>query len=166
MQLTHEAHMRPKDSFKDVIVLCDRVKGPANLGSIFRLADAFGVSEIVFGGASLDLSSSRLKRTARNTHKKVRFRESGHVLTTLEELHAKGYHSIAIEITDSSIPIQQINRNELEKVVLIVGDENFGVSESLLELVTCTAHIPMLGHNSSMNVAQALGIGLYELTRP
>ena len=165
MQLTHEAHSSPIDNTKDIIVLCDHVKGPANIGSIFRLSDAFGVNEIIFGGQALDLSSSRLKRTARNTHHKVRFRESADLQPTLQELHSQGYHSIAIEITDQSIPLHTLARTTWDKVVVIVGDENFGISEGLLKLVSQTAHIPMLGVNSSMNVAQALGIALYEITR-
>ena len=165
MQLTHESHTKPEGSSKDIIVLCDHVKGPANIGSIFRLSDAFGVTEIIFGGHLLDLSSSRLKRTARNTHEKVRFRESEDLQTTLKELHAQGYRSIAIEITDNSMPIQKLPSGVLDKVVLIVGDENFGVSDSLLKMTEHNAHISMMGTNSSMNVAQALGIALYEITR-
>lgn len=165
MQLTHQAHNIPKDNSKDIIVLCDHVKGPANIGSIFRLSDAFGVKEIIFGGPSVDISSSRLKRTARNTQDKVRFRESANLQLTLQELHAQGYHSIAIEITDQSIPLHKLSNTAWDKVVLIIGDENFGISEGILKMVTQTGHISMLGINSSMNVAQALGIALYELTR-
>ena len=165
MQLTHEAHIKPEGSSKEIIVLCDHVKGPANIGAIFRLSDAFGVNEIIFGGHPIDLTSSRLKRTARNTHEKVRFRESEDLQTTLNDLHSQGYQSIAVEITLSSIPIQKINNEGLKKVVLILGDENFGISEGILEMATHTAHIKMLGMNSSMNVAQALGIALYEITR-
>lgn len=165
MQLTHNAHTKSSNSSKDIVVLCDHVKGPANIGSIFRLCDAFGVTEIVFGGHPLDVTSGRLKRTARNTHEKVSFRESENVQTSLKELHAQGYHSIAIEITDNSIPLQKAANSGLHKVVLIVGDENFGVSESLLKMTEQIAHITMLGTNSSMNVAQALGIALYEITR-
>jgi tRNA G18 (ribose-2'-O)-methylase SpoU len=135
------------------------------MGSIFRLADAFGVNEIIFGGGTLDLSSNRLRKTARNTHEKVRFRESIQLSIALEELHSQGYTSIAIEITDTSTPLQTLNSRSFKKTAVIVGDENFGISERLLELATFTAHIPMLGNNSSMNVAQALGIALYELTR-
>jgi tRNA G18 (ribose-2'-O)-methylase SpoU len=165
VQLTHKDHITTNSISKDIIILCDHVKGPANLGSIFRLADAFGVTEIFFATGTLDVSSNRLKKTARHTHEKVRFRESEQCITTLEELHLQGYTSIAIEITDTSIPLQTLPCNTLEKVVLIIGDENFGISDDLLAMVTFTAHIPMLGTNSSMNVAQALGIALYELTR-
>lgn len=165
MQLTHEAHSKPKDDAKDIIVLCDHVKGPANIGSIFRLSDAFGVNEIIFGGLSLDLSSSRLKRTARNTHEKVRFRESADLQITLQELHTQGYDSLALEITDQSIPLHTLPKIAWDKVVIIIGNENFGISENLLRKVSQTGHISMLGINSSMNVAQALGIALYEITR-
>jgi tRNA G18 (ribose-2'-O)-methylase SpoU len=46
-----------------------------------------------------------------------------------------------------------------------LGNERLGVSEQLLKQVQHTAHIEMFGANSSMNVAQATAIALYELTK-
>ena len=48
---------------------------------------------------------------------------------------------------------------------MIVGNENFGISESVLKKVDQTVHITMYGNNSSMNVVQATAIGLYVLTK-
>ena len=48
---------------------------------------------------------------------------------------------------------------------LILGDENFGVSEFVLEQCDAVVHINMYGNNSSMNVAQATSIALYEFTK-
>ncbi|RMB59493.1 TrmH family RNA methyltransferase [Dokdonia sinensis] len=162
-QLSHTDHSKPHIS-KQIILMCDGVQSPANIGSLFRLGDAFGVDEIIFGGVQIDLSSNRLRRTARNTYEVVRFRESEYLTTTLTQLHSEGYSSIALEITQNSIPIDQI-KTKPKKVVLIIGNERNGVSEELLKLSQHTAHIPMLGNNSSMNVAQAAAIAFYELRR-
>ena len=161
-QLTHDNH-RNKSVTTEIILACDHVKGPANIGAIFRLADAFQVSEIIFCGSEIDVTSNRLKKTARNTQAMVRFHESESLLKTLEELHTKEYTSIALEITAKSTPIRAFTNTASKNLVLIIGDENYGVSDAVLDMVAHTLHIPMYGANSSMNVAQATAIALYEL---
>ena len=46
-----------------------------------------------------------------------------------------------------------------------IGNERQGVSERILKQVQEVVHIEMFGKNSSMNVAQATAIALYELTK-
>ena len=46
-----------------------------------------------------------------------------------------------------------------------VGDENFGVSDHILNYSDAVIHIDMFGQNSSMNVVQATSIALYEMTK-
>lgn len=162
-QLSHSDHKRSTSSGR-IVLLCDGVQSPANIGSLFRLGDAFGVDEIIFGGVHVDLSSNRLRRTARNTYEVVRFRESEHLPTTLSQLHNEGFSSIAVEITASSTPLNKL-KISAKKLVLIIGNERNGISDELLELSQNTVHIPMLGNNSSMNVAQAAAVAFYELRR-
>lgn len=161
-QLTHNHH-KNKAVATEIILVCDHVKGPANIGAIFRLADAFQVSEIIFCGSEINITSNRLKKTARNTQGIVRFHESESLITTIEELHTKAYTCIALEITAKSTSIQDFDHTPSKKIALIIGDENYGVSNTILEIVTHTLHIPMYGVNSSMNVAQATAIALYAL---
>ena len=52
-----------------------------------------------------------------------------------------------------------------DKICLIVGSENAGVSQDLLNISDYTIHIPMFGQNSSMNVATACAIAVFELAR-
>lgn len=161
-QLTHESYENSTVD-RNIILLCDHVKSPANIGAIFRLADAFAVSEIIFCGISIDLTSSRLKKTARNTQESVRFHESETPIEKLKELHLKGYTSIALEITSQSIPIHSFDATDYDKLILVIGDERHGISPDVLNSTHHTLHIPMYGYNSSMNVAQATAIALYNL---
>lgn len=161
-QLTHDHHQHINVNHQ-IVLLCDHVKGPANIGAIFRLADAFQVSEIIFCGEPIDITSNRLKKTARNTQSLVRFHESESSLNALDQLHAESFMSIALEITAKSTAIQAFKNTATKNIVLVIGDENHGVSHAILEKVHHTLHIPMYGANSSMNVAQATAIALYAL---
>ena len=64
-----------------------------------------------------------------------------------------------------SQPIYNFNTPINQNIALIVGDENFGISEDVLKLCDAVIHIPMYGQNSSMNVVQATNIALYEITK-
>ncbi len=145
-----------------VVVLCDGLSSPANIGGLFRICEAFGVEQILFSNGNIDFNSSRLKRTARETYKSVDYAICDDITITLKGLIKKGYDIIALEISDISIPSERITLDK-KAVVLIIGNEQFGVSEEILALTSKHMHIEMYGENSSMNVVQATGIALYTL---
>jgi tRNA G18 (ribose-2'-O)-methylase SpoU len=72
---------------------------------------------------------------------------------------------VSLEITSESIDIEEFIVNGNGKICLILGSENSGVSQALLDCSDVTIHIPMLGNNSSMNVANACSIAAYEIIR-
>ncbi len=164
MQRHHNNTNFPKID-TDIILLCDGVNSPANIGSLLRIADSFGVQKVLFGAVTIDINSPRLKRTARSAQNWTKIEDNIDVLETLEAYKKKGYTSIALEITDKSDPIQQSNFLNLEKILLIIGDESAGVSNLILENCKLHRHITMFGKNSSMNVSQATSIALYEITK-
>lgn len=164
MQLTHQQHKTNTKEFPVTVVL-DQVIGEANVGSIFRLSDAFGIKEIVFGKIRPSLTSKRLKKTARNTQEYVKFQYQENLEKFIIQKKENGYKIIALEITESSIPLQDLSLQPSENIILIAGNENFGISENILQQCDKIVHISMFGNNSSMNVAQAVGIALYEITK-
>lgn len=147
-----------------IIVVCDAVSSPANIGALFRVSEAFGVEEIIFCGPSIDLSSTRVKRTARNTLEKVPYSIKEDVLSELQQLKTNGYELLALEITNNSVLLENLHLNE-SKVAIIIGNERNGISKAALNMVSQTIHLEMYGKNSSMNVVQAAGIALYSITK-
>ena len=70
-----------------------------------------------------------------------------------------------MEITSSSKPLEELEFSKNKKIALLIGNEIQGVSEYFLKNAHQVTHIEMFGKNSSMNVVQATGIALYEITR-
>ncbi|MBT8318675.1 MAG: TrmH family RNA methyltransferase [Gramella sp.] len=163
-QLTHKETSFQKTEFP-IILLLDNITGEANLGSIFRLADAFGINKLIFCGTPPNLKSNRLKRTARNTYNTVDFEYHEDSVETIMTLKESGYKCLGIEITSSSEPINSFTLEKVQNILLIAGNERHGISEEVLKLCEEFYHIEMFGENSSMNVAQSIGIALYEITR-
>ncbi|MFB9055591.1 TrmH family RNA methyltransferase [Mariniflexile ostreae] len=163
MQLTHYNTKFIKRNFP-IILVCDNVSNASNIGSLFRLSDAFGVEKIIFCGLHVPLGR-KIAKTSRATEKVVAHHVSEQTLPVVERLKKEGYHIISLEITHTSIPLNTFTFSKENPIALIVGDENFGVSESILKLSDNIIHIEMFGKNSSMNVAQATNITLYEMTK-
>ena len=84
-------------------------------------------------------------------------------ITSLIESYAS-YQLIALEITDESKALETLKVENDKPVALIVGNENFGISEAVLKQCNEVVHIDMYGKNSSMNVVQATSIALYAIT--
>ena len=163
-QLHHNNSTFIKKKFP-VTLVCDRVNSPANIGSLFRIADSFGIEQIYFCGEDITVVSKRMQRTARSTHEIIPYHQTENIIDTIKHLKSNGYTILALEITNTSIPVYDYKYKKEEKIALIIGEENFGVSNEILELVKQTMHINMYGNNSSMNVATATGIALYEITK-
>jgi tRNA G18 (ribose-2'-O)-methylase SpoU len=163
LQLTHYNTSFKQRKFP-IILVCDSVTNAANIGSLFRIADAFGLERIIFCGEHIPLGR-KMTKTSRATEKVVRFKESNAILEEVKQLKVDGYCMISLEITKESLQIHSFQFPKEKPIALIVGDENFGISEAILKLSDSVIHINMFGQNSSMNVVQATNIALYEITK-
>ena len=163
-QLTHHDTLFRKTSFS-MILIVDSVTGPANIGGLFRLADAFNIEKILFSGSKMNLESRRLLKTSRSAIKNVMFEEKADILTPCSECKTSGYQLFALEITDESTALAEFDFQPHSKIALIIGNEQSGISKEVLKIADKQLHINMFGNNSSMNVVQATAIALYEITK-
>lgn len=159
VQLTHH-NFTSKIPQKSIILACDQLKSPANMGSLLRLSEAFSVQKIIISESIQH--SSRLKKTARNTESVTPVTVTDTLENSIVELQQNGYSIVALEITEQSKPIHEFQFNE-DHYVLIIGSESMGISPKLLQLADVVLHINMFGENSSMNVTHAASIALHEI---
>lgn len=163
MQLTHYNTNFLKRKFP-ILLVCDNVTNAPNLGSLFRISDAFGVEKLILCGESISIGR-KLTKTSRATEKVVNYEIYADASNVVEELKNSGYQIISLEITSTSNPIHTMKFSAEKPIALVVGEENFGVSEAILNTSDAIIHIDMYGQNSSMNVVQATNIALYEMTK-
>lgn len=162
-QLTHYTSKFNKKQFP-ITIICDNISNAPNIGSLFRTADAFGVEQLIFCGDDIPMGR-KMTKTARATEKVVPFKIEANALEAVMVLKQEGYQIIALEITSNSNPLHSFTYNQQFPTALVIGDENFGVSEEVLKNCDHILHIEMFGQNSSMNVVQATSVALYELTK-
>ena len=103
MQLTHYTSNFKKQKHS-ILVVCDNVTNAPNIGSLFRIADAFGIEELIFCGAEISIGK-RVSRTSRSTEKYVQHSITENIETQIATLKANNYYLIALEITENSKPL-------------------------------------------------------------
>jgi tRNA G18 (ribose-2'-O)-methylase SpoU len=156
----HLAHINQNRN--PVSLLLDRVHDIRNVGAIFRLADSARIRKVyIYKSPDWKLTSQKAIRIARQTIQYVPYE----ILEELEEVKnlKENHQLIALEWTNKSIPYTEFAPKE--ETILILGNEQFGISDDLLALAETSIHIPMLGVNTSMNVACAAGIVVYDLLK-
>jgi tRNA G18 (ribose-2'-O)-methylase SpoU len=163
MQLNHYTTQFKQKIFP-ITVVCDNVTNAPNVGSLFRVCDAFGVEKLVFCTENNPIGR-KMTKTSRATEKVVDYEVVSDLKTKILHLKKEGYNIVCLEITNNSQPIHEYQLQKNQKTALIIGDENFGIHKDILELSDAILHINMFGQNSSMNVVQATNIALYEFTK-
>lgn len=164
VQLEFEDINREPKKFP-ICILSNGIKLAKNIGSVFRVGEAFGVEKIIIEGLNEKLPNKKFSRVARSTEQFIEYEQSDDLVNNIHRLKAQGYTVVGLEITSSSRLISDVDFLNLEKIALIIGAEVEGIDKRILDEVDFCVHIPMYGVNLSMNVTHALGIALYEITR-
>lgn len=164
IQLKHSDIKQQSQKFP-LCVVANNIEIAGNVGSLFRIADAFGVEKLFLTGSTAVPPKYKIRKAARSADERIPYEVASSALEVVTGLKSQGYKIISLEITSNSQDIRQLNLTKAESICLIIGAENAGIDQALLDLSDLTVHIPMYGKNSSMNVATSCAIALYELIR-
>lgn len=145
----------------DLIFILQDVEDPVNVGSAFRIADACGVREMILTGISPRPPHPLIRKVGRGKDRRVKWRYTEQAADAIETLKAHGYTSCALEITPNSAPYYEVEYPD--KLCLIVGHEDHGVTKRTLAACDMMIFIPMYGKGSSMNVHVSLAIAAYHI---
>jgi 23S rRNA (uridine2479-2'-O)-methyltransferase len=150
-----------------LVVVFDRPSSPGNLGTLIRSCDALRADGLIMTGHSVDLydpetiSASRGSLFALPT---VRVPGADDLRAWIEETRAR-LPALQIVGSDESADSEVWSLNLRPPSILLIGNEKWGLSAGLRDLAEITARIPMEGSASSLNVACAASIVLYEVER-
>ncbi len=137
------------------------VHNPANVGGLFRLADAFDVEHIYLSGRASKPPNVKIHRNARSADRWVPYSYSAQPQPYIEELRRKQFQLVALEIASLSQDICELPRLLGSQLCWLVGSEKFGLPDDLLAACDKIFHISMFGRNSSINVTNAAAIALF-----
>jgi TrmH family RNA methyltransferase len=150
-----------------IIVVFDRPASPGNLGSIIRSCDAMGVSGLVITGHAVDLYDPETVSASTGSVfslPAVRLPSQKELKPWLDKI-CKQYKNLQIIGTDEKGSTYIAEHDFTKPTVLLIGNETWGLSVAYKELCDGMVKIPMVGSASSLNVASAASIVLYEINR-
>lgn len=151
----------PKPHFESgLIVAVDALRDPGNMGTIIRLCDWFGVSQLVCSEDSVDCYNPKVVQASMGSLARV-------------QVH---YLPLSVFLKRSRLPIyggfmdgRSIYSEALPlDAILVMGNEANGISEEIAELISHRVSIPRYGRmqkTESLNVATATAILLSEFRR-
>ena len=144
-----------------IAAILQSVEYPANVGSIFRIADAAGMDELILTGITPTPDNATVAKVGRGKHTRVPWRYVDDAAQAIAEVKADGYRVYALELTADAAPYHAVEWPQ--KVCLVVGHEDHGVTRATLALCDEAVFLPMWGKGASLNVHVALGIVVYQI---
>ena len=142
-----------------LILALDDVRDPGNLGTIIRLCDWFGVSQLLCSENTVDCYNPKVVQATMGSLARVQIN-----YIDLENYLTSTHKPIYAAVMDG----ENVYNAELAKdAILVMGNESNGITSSILESVTNTVSIPRFGsqQTESLNVATATAILLSEFRR-
>lgn len=145
-----------------VILALDEVQNPGNLGTIIRLADWFGIEDIVCSESTADLYNPKVVQATMGAITRVRV----HYTPLVPFLRGCGMTIYGTLLDGENI----YNTSLSSEGVIVMGNEGRGLSREVIELIDKPLFIPpfpadRLG-SESLNVAIATAIVCSEFRRP
>jgi len=147
---------------REFYVVLDNIRSLENIGSIFRTADAMGVSKIFLCGISGKPPHHKISKTALGAEETVPFEYYKQVGRLIDRLKSSKINIIALEQAKTAIDYRKFKPEF--PLALIVGNEVKGVSKSILKKCNKIIVLPMKGQKESLNVSVAFGIAGYNIT--
>lgn len=144
---------------REIVVLLQSVEYPVNVGSIFRLADGAGLTEVVLCGITPRPPHPTIDKVGRGKTGRIDWRYEEDALVAIEQLRGAGYQIIALELAEGAAPYHEYAYPD--KVCFVVGHEDHGVTKGTLAACDAAVFLPMYGKGRSLNVHVALGIAVY-----
>ena len=145
------------------VVLLDNVRSMYNVGAFFRAADGVSLEKLCLCGITAHPPKKAISKTALGAEEAVAWQHDWNAIPVVEGLQHAGYEIAAIETSPHAIDL--FDWQPRFPVCLAFGNEVDGLRPELLEMAHTHVRIPMLGKKTSLNVATAAGIVLYELLR-
>lgn len=144
-----------------LLIVAEAIEKPGNLGTILRSADAAGADAVIVCDHCTDINNPNVVRASIGAIFTVP------VVETSSAEAIKWFHEKKIQILAAS-PHAKLAYTQADLrrgTVIVVGAEQYGLSEQWMKAADLQVRIPMRGQIDSLNVAAATTILLFEAAR-
>jgi len=145
----------------DLTVLLENVAVPRNLAAVLRSCDAVGVftAHAVWPGGRLKIS----RPASGGNRKWLPVAKHRTLAAALAHLRERGLRVLAAHPGPGGVPFRTVDYTL--PTALLLGNEDFGVTDEALAAADGRVQIPMFGLGTSLNVSVAAALLLFEAQR-
>jgi TrmH family RNA methyltransferase len=136
-----------------ISLILDTIQDPGNLGTIIRIADWFGVSQIICSQDCADIYNPKVVQATMGSIGRVKISYTD-LFVWLKKQKDIPVYATMLEGND----VTQMNR--LKEGLIIIGNESKGIHNEIVTMATEKISIPKKGNAESLNAAVAAGIVL------
>lgn len=144
-----------------LLVVAEAIEKPGNLGTILRSADAAGVHAVIVCDRCTDINNPNVVRASTGTLFALPVIEA----TTDDVLAWLRKNNIQVLAATPHTDFDYYAVDLKKGTALVVGTEQYGLTDKWMKEADLKVKIPMLGQADSLNVASATTILLYEAVR-
>ena len=145
-----------------LIVICDELSDPHNLGAIIRSAECAGAHGVIIPKRrSVGLTAVVAKASA-GAVEYMKVAKVGNINDTIARLKEMGVWVFGTA-AEGSIPMYKADLTI--PAAIVIGSEGEGMSRLVQKNCDVTVHIPMKGRINSLNASAAASVLLYEAVR-
>ncbi len=146
-------------------IALDGVQNPGNLGTIIRLADWFGVEDIICSRDTADCFNPKVIQATMGAILRVRVHYTDNLPALLQEAHREGLNIYGTLLDGGNIYDEKLDASG----IIVMGNEGRGITDETRKTLTHRLLIPPYPADAptseSLNVAMATGIILAEFRR-
>jgi RNA methyltransferase, TrmH family len=139
-----------------ITIILDALQDPGNMGTIIRIADWFGIPNIICSLNCADRYNPKVVQGTMGSIGRVNL-----VYTDVEAWLAAHKKLPVFATALDGVPLQKVQK--IKEGIIIIGNESKGIGEQLMQLATKKITIPRKGQAESLNAAVALGVVLAQL---
>ena len=145
-----------------LLVICDELSDPHNLGAILRTAECAGAHGVIIPKRrSVGLTATVAKASA-GAMEYMKVARVTNIAATIRQLKELGVWIFGTAAEGSRVMYEA---DLTGPTAIVIGNEGDGMSRIVRESCDVTVHIPMSGNISSLNASNAASILLYEAVR-
>lgn len=144
-------------------ILLENVQDPANLGAVSRTAEALGIEGLIVSGGC-DVLSPKALRASMGALLRIPVIETEDVTMTIRSAQKKGIKTYASTPREDATDITKADFSG--GVIVVVGNEANGVTQSTFECCGNSITIKMTGRAESLNAGAAASIIMWEMVKP
>lgn len=142
------------------VVVIDSVVDTTNIWAIFRSAAALGIDGVLLTSTSCDPLNRRAVRVSMGSVFLVPWTW---IDAPLQSLNDFGMKTVAMALTERSVPIDHPALIAEPRLAIIMGTEGDGLQQEVIDAADYVARIPMSHGVDSLNVAAASAVAFWQL---